>query len=243
MKQLTLLIMLLASIHQVSAAVRHTIGIARDAQDNSVRYIEHHQYDDNGQHEVRYFDPSQNILLEKLMAYDGLPQHPSIVQRDYLRDTQVEVRYGKEVATMVTSQGDKSEQFTFDISPEIVVDAGFDAYIRDNWARFDQQSRQEVTFAIAGQSRLLPMKIERTDVREYGASFRVIPANWLVRMLFPEIRLNYDENRHLVRYEGFTNLKTETNQSRDVVIEFSHYFLGGDLAQPLPQWLPSDAAE
>ncbi len=240
MKQLIIVSLLLSLAEVATAAVRHTIGIARDADDNTVRYIEHHQYRDNGEHEVRYFDVEENVLLEKLMAYEGLPQHPSITQTDYLNDVQIAVSYDTEQATMVTSRDGKSEQFSFEISPEIIVDAGFDAYIRDNWALFDTNSKQSVTFAIAGQSRLLAMKIERTDINENGAAFTVQPANWLVRMLLPEIQLSYDETRQLTRYEGFTNLKTNSGRSRNVIIDFSHYQMDEGLDRPLPQWLPGE---
>lgn len=241
MKQILIAVLLAGFVQQAAATVSHTIGVARDASDNSVRYIEHHQYSEDGQHEIRYFDPGQNILLEKLMAYEGLPQHPRIEQKDYISDTNIVIRYDTDRATMVTSKGPVTEDFTFEVTPDIVVDAGFDAYIRENWENFKNGKTHNVTFAIAGQSRLLPMKIERTAFSESGASFKVQPANWLVRMLLPEIQLSYNEERQLTRYEGFSNLKPSSGQSRTVIIEFSHYQLEDDLEQPLLQWLPSDA--
>ncbi|MBO6555605.1 MAG: hypothetical protein JJ934_16950 [Pseudomonadales bacterium] len=239
MKHLIWLCLLLTLPNLSTAAVRHTIGIARDADDNTVRYIEHHQYRDNGEHEVRYFDSEENVLLEKLMAYEGLPQHPSITQTDYLNNEQIAVSYDAEYATMVTSRQGTSERFSFEINPEIIVDAGFDAYIRGHWELFDTNAEQSVIFAIAGQNRLLSMKIQRIDIDEKGASFRVQPANWLVRMLLPDIHLSYDGTRQLTRYEGFTNLKTSSDRSRHVIIDFSHYQMDEGLYRPLPQWLPA----
>lgn len=208
MKQLLIALLLTGVIQESAASVRHTIGIARDTNDNSVRYIEHHQYSENGQHEVRYFGPGQNVLLEKLMAYEGLPQHPRIEQTDFVSDTSISVSYDTDQAMMVTSSGEESEEFTFELTPDIVIDAGFDAYIRENWASFTNDKPRAVTFAIAGQNRLLPMKIRRTAFDESGASFSVIPANWLVRLILPEIQLSYDADRQLSRYEGFFQPET-----------------------------------
>ena len=243
MKQILIALLFVGIVQESAANFRHTIGVARDATDNSVRYIEHHQYGENGEHEVRYFDPGQNVLLEKQMAYEGLPQHPSIEQTDFVSDTNISIRYETDQATMVTSQGESSENFTFDLSPDIVVDAGFDAYVRENWDNFTTGKARDVTFAIAGQKRLLAMKIKRTSIDDSGASFKVEPANWLVRLLLPEIQLSYDAERRLTRYEGFSNLKPTSGQSRTVVIEFSHYQLDNDLEEPLPQWLPKDALD
>jgi hypothetical protein len=242
-KSILIALVILSLAYDADATVRHTIGIARDAEDNSVRYVEHHQYSENGDHAVRYFDPARNVLLKKELAYTGLPQHPSILQRDYVRNMQIDLRYDAEQAVMVTSKDGGSEKFTFDITPDIIVDAGFDAYIRENWESFSKQPRQSVTFAIAGQSRLLAMNIERKGISIDGASFEVRPANWLAPVLLPEIQLNYDNDRQLVRYEGFTNLKAESGQSRAVVIEFSHYELERTLEEPLPQWVPEIAGE
>jgi len=243
MKQALILLIFFGLAQVAEASVRHTIGIARDADDNSVRYVEHHQYSENGDHAVRYFDPSQRVLLEKEMAYNGLPQHPRILQRDYVRDMEIDLRYDADRAIMVTSKDGGSEEFTFEVSPDIIVDAGFDAYIRENWDSFTSRPKQSMTFAIAGQNRLLAMNIERKAIDENGASFVVKPANWLVRMLLPELQLSYDQDRQLARYEGFTNLKAESGRSRNVIIEFSHYELEENLDEPLPQWLPATAGE
>ena len=243
MNRIMFVIIFLTLAQVTNAAVRHTVGIARDADDNSIRYVEHHQYSENGDHAVRYFDPARNVLLEKEMAYTGLPQHPSILQRDYVRDMEINLRYDADQAVMVTSKDGGSEKFTFDVTPDIIVDAGFNAYIRENWESFSEQPKQSVTFAIAGQSRLLAMNIERQAISADGASFVVKPANWLVRMLLPEIQLNYDRERQLARYEGFTNLKAKSGKSRNVVIEFSHYELERTLEEPLPQWVREIAGE
>lgn len=227
----------LLAAQPAGASVKHTVGIARDADSNAVRYIEHHQYLDDGQHVVRYYDTSNNMLLKKEMRYPGLPQHPTLVQSDYQTGAEIAIRNDENRATMVKPQGDDSKRFTFELTEDTVVDAGFDAYIRENWSAFADNQHQQVRFAVAGQSRLLDMTISRAGRQGELTRFTVEPANWFVRLLVPRITLHYDAQRQLKRYEGFSNLSPPGDGSRQVVIEFDHYSLDESLTKPRDEWL------
>lgn len=221
------------------AAVQHSVGIARDQNSDAIRYIEHHQYLENGQHLVRYYDTENNILLEKEMRYPGLPQHPVLQQQDYLTDTEISIQRNDDMATMTRSSGEEDlAEFSFPLTEDTVIDAGFDAYIQDNWDAFDTLQTHRVKFAVAGQTRLIDMKISRVGEQQGLTVFTVEPANWLVRLLVPDMTLYYDDTARLARYEGFSNLKPTQDGSRQVVIKFQHFTLDEFLPAPLDEWLP-----
>lgn len=231
----------LAMAQNAQSAVKHTIGVARDQTDDSVRYIEHHQYLEDGKHIVRYYDTANNVLLEKEISYPGLPQHPTLLQSDYLTDTDIMIRREQGNATMIKERGDESEEFSFPLTEDTVIDAGFDRYIQDNWYKFEDSDTHRVKFAVAGQARLLEMNISRTGKSETLTRFVVQPANWFVRLLVPDITLYYDyydDVAQLVRYEGFSNLKPARDDSREVTIQFEHFTLDRALKAPLAEWLP-----
>ena len=240
MKKITPIFLITVSILMAQTAlatIKHTIGVARDANDDSVRYIEHHQYLADGQHIVRYYDTDNNLLLEKELRYPGLRQHPSLIQLDYVTDTEVKIVRDVNTAIMISVREGKQNRFTFKLTEDTVVDAGFDAYIHDNWSEFSREPTQKVKFAVAGQSRLLDMKISLVGAQGNLTRFVVEPANWLVRLLLPNITLLYDAEGLLVQYEGFSNIKQAKNNSREVVIEFEHFTINDQLKAPPQEWV------
>lgn len=238
-----LLLLACVALTVPAEGVTHAIGVARGADDAKIRYIEHHQYLDDGSHIIRYYDASDSLLLEKEIAYPGLPQHPTIRQLDPRSNvlTTVTRDPSGEHATITRAQEQESDSFSFALSEDIVIDAGFDQYIRAYWDSFTDTPDQTVRFAVPGQNRLIKMRISRTGVSAEGATFRIKPENWVVRLLLPEIRLNYDGKRLLKRYEGFSNLKPENTSGRDVVITFDHYEREQTTARPTAAWLATGA--
>lgn len=221
----------------VSADVRHTIGIARDTNDQSLRYIEHHQYLDSGTHLVRYFTSDLELMVSKGIHYPGLPQHPEIVQRDYVNDINITFAQLDRVGTMTRQAASENREFSFRLQDNIIIDAGFDAFIRANWDSLVNGADEKFKLAVAGQPRLLSVRISPEPLTAESATFIVKPTNWLIRLLVPEVRLTYSPSRELLRYEGFSNLKPDPGQSRTVLIDFSHYALDSSLDEPLPEWL------
>ena len=205
-----------------SRDVNHSIGIARNTDDQTIRYIEHHQYFEDGTHLVRYFDNDRQLILEKDLSYPGLPQHPVIVQRD-IRAAAITTVSQDPLGQLATITRSDAASFSFELSEDIIIDAGFDRYIQKNWDQFKQNPTQSVRFAVPGQSRLLKMKVTRVGLIDGQTHFTIKPENWLVRLLLPQISLVYSEDLKLKRYQGFSNLKPTEDESREVIITFRQY--------------------
>jgi hypothetical protein len=219
-------------------SVRHSVGVA--FKDNeSVSDIEHHQYFESGHHHIRYYDSELRVLLAKELNYPELPQHPVIKQRDFLRETEITGQVDGQTAMTEIAylRGQKSESFQFELTESVFIDAGFDAYIRENWRSFERKPVQEFSFAVIGKRKFIKMQIVRSDSNANGASFLLRPKSWLLRALAPEISLRYDERWQLKRYKGFSNLK-QLGEGRNVVINFEHYRSDLPLSLPLPEWVP-----
>lgn len=232
--------LLLLLINAPVNAVTHSVGVARDVNNQELRYIEHHQYFDNGRHLVRYYDGDQGLLLEKEMLYPGLPQHPDVRHTDYLNNIDIEIRAEATTATIIRRQGEKQRSFSFELSEDIIIDAGFNTYIRSNWEAFKQGDQQQVKFAVAGQERLLTMNIRSYPRKDGGLDFTIAPANLIVKLLLSPINLTYDADKQLMRYTGFSNLKQPQASSREVSISFSHFELDSSLSGPLNEWFPKN---
>jgi hypothetical protein len=240
MKSLLLpLLMVCALVPAFSSAnVLHSIGIARDSSDSTLRYVEHHQYLPSGEHLVTYFDVNGEIIATKAMRYPGLPQHPEISQSDLTRNIDVRTRVINQTLEMIRYDSDRVRTHEIPLDETIIVDAGFDSFVRNNWHGFVENVPQAYKFAVAGQGRLLKVNITKQAVSPGETAFVIKPSNPFIRMLMPDIHLRYNQDRRLIAYEGLTNLYLPDGQSRHVSVEFVHYKGPGELARPLARWIP-----
>jgi hypothetical protein len=233
-----ILLLALAASPISTASVLHSIGIARDVSDETIRYIEHHQYLASGDHLVTYFDRDGEIMATKAMTYPGLPQHPEITQSDFTRDMDVKTYSVDHVLHMIRNRSGREEAYEIPLDESTIVDAGFDYFLRDNWRTFDEGVPRSFKFAVAGQKRLLDVEITKRKGPADTAVFTIEPRNFVVRLVLPKIRVVYGPDRRLLAYEGVSNLRLPTGQPRNVSIEFNHYSSAGRLARPLARWLP-----
>ena len=156
----------------------HSVGIARDSEER-IRYIEHHQYLDSGDHLVSYYDPEMNLLLRKELSYPGLPQQPSLRQTDPVNEVQITVSSDRGQAMMIRQTPEGEETFAFELSEQVIIDAGFDTFIRSGWDTFDTRPEQRLKLAVAGQFRLIDMEISYLGETNGLREFTITPRNWL----------------------------------------------------------------
>lgn len=235
---ISILIMSIITSQSLMAAVTHSIGIARDAETQSISYIEHHQYLPSGDHLVKYFDHTGDILATKTLTYPGLPQHPEIVQSDFTRDMDVTTLNTDRTLEMTRKVSGRVESFEIPLDETTIVDAGFDYFLRNNLQNFKDGVPQVYKLAVAGQDRLLKVNITKQPSSGSSTAFTIKPKNFFIRMLVPEMRVLYDRKRRLAAYDGLTNLNLPPGQNRAVSITFNHYSSADQLARPLSQWLP-----
>ena len=168
----------LATFQGVSANVAHSVGVARDATDQTLQYVEHHQYLISGEHLVTYFDASAEVIATKVLTYPGLPQHPEIIQSDLVRQVDVTASNSKGTLQMTRTDAGRLNKFEVPLDENTIVDAGFDSFLRSNWDRFEDSTPQRYKFAVAGQPRVLVVDITRQADSGDVTAFIIRPRNW-----------------------------------------------------------------
>ncbi|XOV89642.1 MAG: hypothetical protein ACFHX7_07095 [Pseudomonadota bacterium] len=234
--QQLLLCLALAAASSASAAVEHAIGFARDIQTGNLRYIEHHQWPGDGSHRIDYYTPDRSPLAFKAMTFPALPQHPDIQQADFSRNISAQARSVVD-GIRITSQKDNEENsYLLTGDPDLVLDAGFDAWIKDNWTSLLDQGERRLRFAIVGVERTLAMNLRATPTAE-GLVINITPANWFVSLLVPKMVLQYDQSRRITAFEGYSNLVPRKGEGKILVINYQHYQTADPLTRPLSAWL------
>ena len=92
----------------------------------------------------------------------------------------------------------------------VVIDAGFDAFVRANWDSLVAGANKSFQFPFAARESLVKLRIKPVSCSydsETDQCFRLEMNNWLLRMLVAPIELGYDARlKRLTRYRGLSNI-------------------------------------
>ena len=201
---LTLLATLLWAAH---GNAMNAVGKAYGVEDGELRYREIHRCTSNGNRcTVEYEDPAGELFARKVVDYRASLQGPSLEMQDLRRGETVRV------------QGDLGE--------DVVVDAGFDHYVRLRWEQLARGDTVRFAFLVAGRDAPLDMAASRLDSQScppMRVCFRVALDNWLLSRLVSPISLEYDErSRRLLQFRGVSNIRDVDGSSQQVRIEYSY---------------------
>jgi hypothetical protein len=116
------------------------------------------------------------------------------------------------------------ETATVSDSPTLVVDSGFDELVLRNWDSLLEGGKQSIDFVVPSQQEALTFKVRhlKSDTVEgrSGEVFR-LALTGLLGLIASGIDVTYDaENRHLLRWEGLSNLRDEDGDNYTVRIDF-----------------------
>lgn len=212
----------------LSSALEHYEGEAYAADGGPLLYRESHwRYDEDGiaQDLVVYRCPDGTAFARKRLHATTDMQAPDFELHD-ARNGYVEGVRGDNGSRQVftrTSNATVERSAAIGGNDNLIVDAGFDAFVRTHW---DTLGSRPATVSFVIPSRLEAMRFQVRDVGEerlgtrIARRFRLSLASWYGGLL-PHIDVFYDAtSRRLLRYEGISNLRDANARNVVVRIEF-----------------------
>ena len=210
-----------------------SLGEAFSYEGESLLYREVHcQLEDNLQREVFYLDPQGKLIAYKTLDYRHGSATPAFVQKDFQTDQKTEVSFEQDKIKLLyetknTVASEKRLDFELQQTElPIVVDAGFDNFIRQHWDSLIAGESQRFRFALPGRGQLVDLKVSSSRCSypsEQDQCFVMNMDNWLYRMLVDSIELGYNpESRQLTRYRGLSNIEDANGDGITVDIRYSY---------------------
>ena len=198
------------------AASGQAIGEAYDLENDELLYREVYCAGaDPDQVEVIYSDSEGQLLARKKLDYSSGAATPSFVQHNIYSSEVIEVGLDAGKVTMSIIDAESAEPKKVSSSQAngklpLVIDAGFDEFVRAHWDSLTDGDKKSFLFPFAERSRMVELRIKPTSC-SYGTEtdqcFRLEMSNWFIRMLVAPIELGYDpEMRRLTRYRGLSNI-------------------------------------
>ena len=195
------------------------VGSAYDKTSGELLYREYHFCKEQSlQCSVKYIDGSGELIARKELDYSSGLTSPSLVMHDYRRS--VELSY-------VSRENE-----------DLVVDAGFDNFVRSKWEDLAKGKTITFPFLVAGFERPLKMRAQLDDAPSCESKDMCLEINvdsWFLGLLTDPIALSYSrDSRRLLRFQGISNIRAEDGGSLMVDIRYQY---GDDivLVGPLPQ--------
>ncbi|MFT6955705.1 MAG: hypothetical protein ACJAYC_000706 [Halieaceae bacterium] len=194
------------------------IGDAYDRKKGNLLYTENHHCEAQSQQcTVEYRDEQGTTFAKKEIDYSASLQAPSVVLTDYRNDSTVEI-----------ATGDRSD---------LVVDAGFDNFVRSVWSQLEAGTEVKFPFLVVGFDDPIGMTALRTEsdtCTDMELCLEVNLDSWFLRLLVAPIELSYSlQNKRLLRFSGTSNIKGDEGKSLnvDILYRYSNKLPLSDLDQ------------
>ncbi len=207
------------------------VGEAFGLESSELLYSEIHCGIDDHASEVIYQQSDGTLIAHKLLDYQSGAITPSFIQHNVQSEEKIEVRFDQLAVSMsVTTSGALEQEKRHPVSDNadkpVVIDAGFDGFIRTNWATLIAGDTLEFQFPLASRSSMVSLRVKPSACSYESDSdqcFTLEPSNWLYRMLSAPIELGYDPKyMRLARYRGLSNINDETGKGLVVDIKYSY---------------------
>lgn len=177
--------------------------------------------------EVRYIEPDGDLIAEKVVRYGRDVEAPSFEMVDVRRGVRegADVR-ADEVALYSGDAADAPRRKVLDKPETAVVDAGFDAFMRENFPSIKAGDALEFEFAVPAMRRFVRFEV-LSDGRvsydgEPALAVRMRPAMALLRLLVDPIELTYSLDGRLLEFRGMANVLDPQGERYEARIVFDY---------------------
>jgi len=216
----------------VANTIGQTVGSAYDLESDKLLYRETHCVsEDDLAREVIYQDAGGKLIAHKKLDYSSGATTPSFVQKNYYSGELIEVALDEGVVSMAVTDSNSGEALkSSEENPgqklPLVIDAGFDVFVRQNWDSLVAGESLSFQFPLSDRASLIELRIQPLGCSyptQSDQCFRLDVANWLLRMLVKPIELGYDSNqRQLTRFRGLSNIGDENGNGLVVDIKYDY---------------------
>lgn len=178
---------------------------------------------------VRELEQDNETFAEKELDYTVSDIRPTVnYQQPDFQET-LKISYGDSGATNVVWQqpGGDIKRSRIDASDSLVVDAGFDNLVRQNWNKITNGESVRFQFLAPTRGTSYTFIVEPAQNKEVNADHvvQIRPDSVFLTFLVNPITLGYNDKGALTAYSGLTNVRETADQNYTATIRYavSHY--------------------
>lgn len=205
------------------------VGKAYRLDSDQLVYIERHRYFDATRHQVMYESPEGEVFARKELDYSVSEQAPTFTQTNSLIGERIEVSDADGKIKLRYRPTDNGEVFQkrFERNDRLLVDAGFDKYVKNNWSTLTSGEPLEIDYLVPSETTTVSFDVSQVDCLEGtqadAVCFSIAPQSWWVSLAVDPLTVAYDPNtRNLVRFTGRGNIANAEGDYQSVDIRYQY---------------------
>ena len=225
------LILLMSSEHTLSSQIvdKNYVGYAYDMETGAYLYKEvHRERWVGGKHvgsTVNYVDKDGKTIVAKQIKYNSnplLPEFNTIDKRDGYKEAS-DVTGNRIKLSSRRTDKENLESKAFTIKPGMVIDSGFDYFVRTNWDDLMDGEKMKMKFGVPIERDFFNFRLYKISENKNTVKFRFEIDNMLLRVFVKSIEVEYfKREKRLYRYKGMSNINNEEGKSYFVRIVFDY---------------------
>lgn len=229
LKWLFLVLLLISLIHGTAGAGTKIFTGTAVNESGLFAYTEQHDLTYDGKAVINsrttYYDSDKRVVGYLHSDYDPSPQFCSDIFRDLRRKYEDGVRLEEERVCQYrkASPDSKEEMICLPKEKKQIIGQGFHHFIVSHLEAITGGETFHVKLVLPSRLDQFSFRIRKTSIEGRHASIRLEVDHWFLRLFTPHVDVMYDrENRHLLRYEGISNVADASGQFRKVQILYSY---------------------
>lgn len=213
-------------------------GYAYSQNEKTLLYSEHHHVKVNEQGDaqtakVSYFSNTGELMAEKYLEYHDTGYLPDFEYKNLLTKQGFKVNDHETYVAVINKQGDSEfqERVSKKEQSPMIVDAGFDVFMRANWTELLAGNKKDVAFLSPTRAMFIAFEIELIEPDDNvhdsieTVRFQLRPQNFIIALLVDPIDLNYHKKTgRIMSYKGLTNIETIADPDKNYVADIEYVY-------------------
>lgn len=206
-------------------------GYATPDGKSEVEYSEIFQDDPLGNTvRVNYYASDGKVIAYKNLEFGADRNVPEFFEFiDYRRGRGFRLTVNDKTANLlslkISADGTETVRSNNDIEIDknTVIDAAFHRFILSDWDSLLAGERRKVKFLRIDKATLIPLKIKRNKCEAPDMiCFKISIDNMVLQAMLPNIDMQYDNNKNLIRYNGIGPITTLKGKPKPVDIIYGY---------------------
>jgi hypothetical protein len=205
------------------------VGSAYSVKTGALLYRETHEKLADGTYHVEYSEPDGRIFGHKTLDSSQSKMTPSFSQVNERNGERIEVTQsgGKLDVVYQENSTAKEEKASVKLAAGMVVDAGFDAFIKQYWDALESGKDMDIEYLVPSKQTTFAFRFSKIScvegTKDGAQCFALTPVSWLVKIAVDPIMVAYDPaDKRLLRFTGRANICDEKGKYQTVDIQY-HY--------------------
>lgn len=226
---ITFLVFLCSSFSVAETSFSKIVGSAYSVETGALLYRETHQRISDDLYKVEYSEPDGRIFANKTIDLSKSRITPSFSQLNERNGEKIDVtQTGNQLqVSYQENSAAKVEKKSVKLAAGMVVDAGFDAFVKQYWDTLISGKEMDIEYLVPSKQSTFSFRFSQVtcvDGTKKGAMcFALKPVSWFVRLAVDPIVVAYDPSeKRLLRFTGRANICDEQGKYQTVDIQY-HY--------------------